>query len=136
MLEQIIADVLLIIHLCFIGFVVFGGFLLIRWNWMILVHLPAAVWGALIEFRNWTCPLTPLEQHFRSLAGQAGYRGSFIEYYLLPLIYPGGLTRSIQISIGIFVIVFNIAIYGYWLSRLRRQPLKSGRPTNRTGFRL
>jgi hypothetical protein len=132
MLEQIIADILLIIHLCFIGFVVFGGWLLIRWNWMILFHLPAVVWGAMLEFRNWTCPLTPLEQHFRALAGQAGYRGSFIEHYLLPLIYPGGLTRSIQISIGIFVIVVNVAIYGYWLSRLRRHTLKSGRQTNRT----
>ena len=112
MLERIIADFLVGIHLTFIVFVVFGGILVIRWKWVVIIHLPAAIWGALIEFQGWICPLTPLEQHFRHLAGQAGYSGGFIEHYFVPLIYPGGLTRSIQIWIGIFVIGINLTIYG------------------------
>lgn len=119
MFERIIADGLVLIHLVFICFVVFGGILVMRWKWVSLFHLPAVAWGALIEFQGWICPLTPLEQHFRYLAGQAGYRGGFIEHYLIPLIYPGGLTRPIQTVIGVFVIIMNMIIYGHWLYRTK-----------------
>lgn len=119
MFERIIADGLVLIHLVFICFVVFGGILVMRWKWVSLFHLPAVAWGALIEFQGWICPLTPLEQHFRHLAGQAGYRGGFIEHYLIPLIYPGGLTRPIQMVIGVFVIIMNMIIYGHWLYRTK-----------------
>lgn len=120
MFERIIADGLVLIHLGFICFVVFGGILVMRWKWISLFHLPAVVWGALIEFQGWICPLTPLEQHFRHLAGQSGYSGGFIEHYLIPLIYPNGLTPPIQMVIGLFVIAINMIIYGRWVYHLRK----------------
>ena len=120
MFERIIADGLVLIHLVFICFVVFGGILVMRWKWVSLFHLPAVAWGALIEFQGWICPLTPLEQHFRHLAGQSGYSGGFIEHYLIPLIYPSGLTRSIQMAIGVFVIIMNMIIYGRWFYHLKK----------------
>lgn len=120
MLNGIIADFLVILHLTFIFFVVFGGILVLRWKWVGFIHLPAVVWGALIEFQGWICPLTPLEQHYRVLAGQTGYTGNFIEHYLIPIIYPSGLTRSIQIGIGIFVIAINMIIYSRYFYHLRQ----------------
>ena len=120
MSERIIADGLVLIHLGFICFVVFGGILVMRWKWIGLFHLPAVVWGSLIEFQGWICPLTPLEQHFRHLAGQSGYSGGFIEHYLIPLIYPNGLTPPIQMVIGLFVIAINMIIYGRWVYHLRK----------------
>ncbi len=118
MLERIIADFLVFIHLTFICFVLFGGILVLRWKWVSIVHLPAVAWGALIELEGWICPLTPLEQHYRGLAGQSGYTGGFIEHYLIPIIYPNGLTRPIQIGIGIVVIAINLSIYCLWLYRM------------------
>ncbi len=113
MIYQILADVVLVIHLLFIVFVVVGGLLLLWKRWLIWVHLPAAVWGALIEFMGWYCPLTPLENHFRQMAGQSGYEGGFIGHYLLPVIYPDGLTREIQLILGTIVVAVNLAIYFY-----------------------
>ena len=124
MLERILADFLVILHLTFIGFVLLGGLLVYRWKWVCLLHLPAVTWGALIEFQGWICPLTPLEQKFRFLAGQSGYTGGFIEHYLIPIIYPSGLTRTVQISIGLFVIILNLAIYGWVLYDLLHSPKK------------
>ncbi len=121
MRDRIIADFLVIIHLTFIFFVVFGGILVMHWKWVGFIHLPAAIWGALIEFQGWICPLTPLEQQYPVLAGQTGHTGDFIEHYLIPIIYPSGLTRSIQIGIGIFVIAINLTIYGRWLYHLRQR---------------
>ena len=120
MLNQVIADLLVFIHLTFIMFVIFGGLLVLRWKRTMFLHLPAAAWGALIEFQGWICPLTPLEQHFRHLAGQTGYRDSFIEHYLIPLIYPVDLTRPMQVAMGIFVIGINIVIYAYSFNKWRR----------------
>lgn len=108
------ADLLVILHLAFILFVMLGGVLLFRWPWVAWLHLPAVAWGALIELIGWICPLTPLEQHFRQAAGEGGYSGGFIEQYLLPLIYPEGLTREIQLALGLLVIIFNAVIYGLW----------------------
>ena len=87
---------------------------------MAFVHLPAAVWGALVEIMGWLCPLTPLEQHFRTAAGEAGYTGSFIEQYLLPVIYPADLTRELQLLLGILVVAINATVYGWLLARHRR----------------
>jgi Protein of Unknown function (DUF2784) len=87
------------------------------------LHLPAAVWGALIEFQGWICPLTPLEKSLRAAAGQAGYRGGFIEHYLLPVLYPAGLTGQVQLILGSLVIVVNLIVY--WLV-LRRRRARSG----------
>lgn len=115
MIYQILADVVLVIHLLFIFFVVAGGLLALWKRWVAWLHLPAAIWGALIEFMGWYCPLTPLENDLRQLAGQSGYEGGFIEHYLLPVIYPDGLTREIQLMLGTIVVVINLAIYIYVL---------------------
>jgi hypothetical protein len=117
---QLAADLLVVAHLAFICFVVLGGLLALKWRRVAFVHIPAAVWGALTEFQGWLCPLTPLEHYFRTAAGEAGYAGSFIEHYLLPVIYPAGLTRDLQLQLGIFVVVINAAIYGWLLARHAR----------------
>jgi len=125
MLYSVAADFLLIIHLVFITFVLLGGLLLVKWRWLVYLHLPAVAWATLLELRGWLCPLTPLEQHFRMIAGETGYSGSFVQHYLLPLIYPGGLTREVQIILGISVIVVNLVIYIGILTRFRRIRLES-----------
>jgi len=105
------ADLLVLLHFLFILFVIFGGFLVWKWKKLIWLHLPAALWGALIEFGGWICPLTRLENRLRSNA-QGDYTTGFIEHYLLPIIYPGALTREIQIGLGIVVVLLNVFIYG------------------------
>ena len=119
-MSRLAADLLVVIHLGFILFVIGGGFLVLRWRWVSFVHLPAALWGAIIEFQGWLCPLTPLEQDLRLAAGEQGYAGGFIQHYLLPLIYPAALTRDLQIVLGVFVIVINLAAYGWVLVRMAR----------------
>ncbi|MBI5556820.1 MAG: DUF2784 domain-containing protein [Deltaproteobacteria bacterium] len=114
------ADFLVILHLLFIIFVVLGGWLVRKWRWLIYLHIPAAAWGALIEFQGWVCPLTPLEQQLRRAGGQSPYRSTFIEHYVLPVIYPEGLTRDMQISFGFAVIIINLAAYGFIAGRKKR----------------
>jgi hypothetical protein len=109
------AEFLVVLHFAFILFVVLGGLLALKWRWVILFHLPSVIWGALIEFQGWTCPLTPLEQKLRIAAGEEGYSGGFIQHYLLPVIYPDGLTYDMQLTLGSFVVVVNLAIYGWIL---------------------
>jgi hypothetical protein len=119
---RIAADFILIVHLLFILYVLLGGLLAYRWRWMVFIHLPCVIWVALLEFYGWICPLTPLEQQLRLAGKQDGYSGGFVEHYLLPIIYPSGLTPRIQIIIGIFVIAINVVIYA-WLAlhHLRRK---------------
>jgi len=119
MLFQIAADLMVVLHLGFIGFVMIGGFLVLRWWWVLFLHVPAAVWGALIEFQGWLCPLTPLELQLRQASGQIGYTGGFIEHYILPIVYPSNLTREVQIVLGTFVVVINVAIYGWMIEQHR-----------------
>ena len=130
MLARLLADVLVALHFAFILFVVAGGFLAWRWRRVAWVHVPAAIWGVLIEFAGWICPLTPLENHFRIQAGQAGYAGGFIEHYLIPIIYPGGLTPAIQVVLGGAVIVINVVAYTSFLKRGKRE---EGRGKGGTG---
>lgn len=122
MIYRILADLVVGLHVLFVGFVVLGGLLALRWPRMAFLHLPAAVWGALIEFQGWICPLTPLEKSLRASAGQAGYQGGFIEHYLLPVLYPAGLTRGVQLTLGAVVIVVNLAVYAFVLRRFRSHP--------------
>jgi hypothetical protein len=116
----VLADLILLLHLGFILFVVLGGLLVLRRRRLAWLHIPAVAWGVTVEWTGWICPLTPLENHLRTLAGGAGYQGDFIRHYLLATIYPEGLTRGIQIVLGIFALVLNIAIYAYVLRRSRR----------------
>ncbi len=111
MTYRLLADLVLIVHLAFIVFVVLGGILVLRRPRLAWLHIPAVVWGAYIEFLDDPCPLTPLEKYLRRLGGEAGYAGGFIEHYVTAIIYPEGLTRGIQITFGVLVIVINILAY-------------------------
>jgi hypothetical protein len=111
------ADLLLIVHFGFVCFVVAGGLLVLKWRWLVLLHLPAVGWGALIEFQGWLCPLTPWEQRLRLTAGEAGYQGGFIEHYLLPVLYPHGLEHHTQLILGGAVLVINVVVYGWIILR-------------------
>ena len=119
MLHAAIANSLVIVHLLFVLFVILGGLLLFRWPRIAFVHLPAAAWGVMIELNHWICPLTPLEQSMRRAAGEEGYTGGFIDHYIIPLIYPEGLTPEIQWVLGAVVLLVNAAIYGIWLLKRR-----------------
>jgi hypothetical protein len=119
MLYTLAANAIVLLHLGYVVFVVAGGLLVSRWHWIALFHLPAVVWSVLLELRGWLCPLTPLELMLREAAGQAGYSGGFIEHYVLSLLYPVELSRTMQIAIAIFVIVINLALYGRLLWRLK-----------------
>ena len=120
MLYRVAADLLVLLHLLFIIFVVAGGFTVFKWHWMAWFHVPAAFWGAMIEFRGWICPLTPLENTLRKLAGEEGYSEGFIEHYILQVVYPPGLTRDLQMTLGTLVVVINVLIYGVLLYRMLR----------------
>jgi hypothetical protein len=126
MIDRVLADAALGIHLLYIVFVVLGGLLAARWPWVAWIHVPAAAWGALVELYGFWCPLTPLENYFRERAGLGGYQGGFIEEYLLPLIYPGRLTRAMQLGLGAGVVLLNLAIYA-WIWRHRRRAACTGR---------
>jgi hypothetical protein len=122
MFYRVLADLVVVLHLGFVLFVVLGGLLALRWPRVAWVHLPAAVWGAGIEFVQGICPLTPLENHFRSLGGEARYAGGFVEHYLLPVLYPAGLSQNVQWGLGIFVVLLNVAVYTLvWRRRVRGQ---------------
>jgi hypothetical protein len=105
------ATLIAFLHLAFILFVIFGGFAVLRWPWVMWIHIPAAVWGVLIEFFGWWCPLTKWENYFLQQAGRAGYSGGFVSHYIMPVIYPAGLTRGHEIVIGAAVLLLNGAIY-------------------------
>ncbi|KPC32970.1 Uncharacterized protein ABJ99_1823 [Pseudomonas syringae pv. cilantro] len=117
MVYRVAADAVVVFHLVFILFVLFGGLLVLRKPWLALLHIPAIVWGSAVEFLHLYCPLTPLENALRSQAGEQGYDGGFVEHYLIPLIYPAGLTPDIQLWLGAVVVVLNVAAYGVLLVR-------------------
>jgi hypothetical protein len=117
MIYRLGADLVLIFHLAFVAFVVFGGLLVLRWPKVMWLHLAALTWGVLTELLGLICPLTPLEVRLRELGGQAGYSGDFIDHYVTSLLYPAGLTRDIQFWLGILVVVPNALFYVYLLMR-------------------
>ena len=108
---RVLADLVLLLHLAFVLFVVLGGLLVLRWPRLAWLHLPVALYGATIEFLGFTCPLTPLENRYRRLGGESGYEGGFIEHYVTSLIYPDGLTRGIQVGLGVAVLALNAIVY-------------------------
>ncbi len=107
----LLADLVLILHAAFILFVVFGGVLVFWRRGLAWLHIPAALWGILIEFQGWVCPLTYLENDLRATAGNSGYAGGFIEHYLVPLVYPAGLTSAMQFLLGLAVLFINAIVY-------------------------
>ncbi len=125
MIYGILADCLVLIHLGFVLFVVLGGVLVLRRPRLCWLHLPAAAWGAWIEAAGWICPLTPLENHLRRLAGEAGYTGGFIEHYLLHILYPDGLTRQDQFVLSAIVVAVNLVAYAILLRRRRTSGRRS-----------
>jgi hypothetical protein len=126
MLARFAADLVVLLHLGFILFVVLGGVLVLRWPRLAWIHLPAAIWGALIEFAGWMCPLTPLENWLREAGGTAGYSGGFIEHYIVPIVYPHEISRETQILLGAGVLVVNCVAYGVVWIRCRRSAKVSG----------
>ena len=112
MLWRLLADLLVAFHLTFAAFVVFGGFLAWKWRGAILAHLPALAWGFWVEISGQVCPLTPLENHWRHLAGEAGYQGGFLQHYLLPILYPPGLTQADQWVLAVLLFAINLIAYG------------------------
>ena len=111
MFYRFLAELVLVAHLAFILFVLFGGLFALRWRRARWIHLPAAAWGAAVEFFGWFCPLTPLENALRRAGGSVGYEGGFIERYLMPIVYPAELTRDVQLLLGTGLILFNVAVY-------------------------
>jgi hypothetical protein len=118
---QLLADVLVVGHLLFIVFVAIGGILVLRHPRLAWVHLPAAAWGAAVEFCGWFCPLTPLENYLRLSGGGKVYDGDFIEHYLLPIIYPQNLTATGQQILGILVIAINLIFYTIAIRKHKRR---------------
>lgn len=110
MLYQTFADLVVLVHAAFVVFVLFGGLLALKWPWMMKLHLPAAAWGAIVEFSGWVCPLTPLESWLREQAGSHAY-ADFVVRYLLPILYPAELTRDLQVVLGGIVLIVNGAVY-------------------------
>jgi hypothetical protein len=110
-LFRVAADIVVGVHAAFVAFVVVGSLLVVRWRWLAWVHLPAAIWGVIIELAGWICPLTPLENHLRQRGGSSAYQGEFIAHYVLPLLYPAQLTRQSQIWLGSFAIIINVLLY-------------------------
>ena len=108
---RLLADLTVLLHVAFVVFVVAGAFLLARWPRVAWVHLPAAAWGAWVEFAGSVCPLTPLENWLRTRGGGSAYTSSFIEHYLMPLLYPASLSRELQLSPGLAVLLVNVVIY-------------------------
>lgn len=116
MIYRLAADAVLLAHLGFVLFAVFGALLAARRRWIIWLHVPAAAWAAAIELAGAVCPLTYLENNLRARAGQRGYAGGFVEHYLLPLLYPSGLAPSVQWVLAGIVLGMNLVLYA-WIVR-------------------
>jgi hypothetical protein len=111
MLFRLLADLTVVLHVLFVIFVVLGGLLVVRRRWVAWLHVPAAIWGAWIEFAGWICPLTPLENWLRARGGGEVYRSSFVEQYIIPTLYPEAMTREVQWLLGGLVVILNASIY-------------------------
>ena len=121
MTARFTADVIVLLHLAFILVVAVGGLFVLRWPRVAWVHVPAVVWGALIELAGWICPLTPLENRLRAAAGDVAYTGGFIDRYIMPIVYPAGLTRSMQLGLAAAVVIVNLIFYGTLMIRRKRR---------------
>jgi len=121
MLYRTLADAVVVVHMGFVVFVMCGGLLVLWRRWAALLHLPAAAWGVYIELTGAICPLTPLENRLRALAGESSYSGDFVERYLMPVLYPPDLRRDVQVVLGLFALGINVGIYIYAWRKARRR---------------
>ena len=121
MLYQVLADLVVFVHLAFIAFAALGGVLVLWRRGVAWAHVPAVVWAVAVELAGWLCPLTPLENYLLVKAGAAGYESGFLEHYVFPVLYPAGLTRPVQTAIGAVVLLLNAAIYGYLIASAARR---------------
>lgn len=128
MLDRLLADGVVVFHVLFIAFAIAGGLLVMRWRWVMALHLPAVAWAVLVQVMSWPCPLTPLENYFRRRGGEAGYHDGFVEHYLMPVLYPAGLTDRIQLMIGLFVLCVNVGAYALVVARWRRDAALAAEP--------
>ena len=119
MIYGLLADLVVLVHLSFVLFAVFGGFAVYRWRRILILHLAAVVWAVLVEVFGLLCPLTPLENRFRRMAGQEGYETDFIDRYIMQLLYPEDLTRETQILLGCAVLAINVLVYAFLWKRVR-----------------
>ncbi len=117
--SAIAADIIVIVHFAFVLFVLFGGVLLLWWKKIAWIHLPCVVWGIVVEFTGWICPLTPYENTLRAQAGLEMYDGDFVMRYIMPILYPEDLTRTVQIVLGLVVLFVNSALY-YYVFRIKK----------------
>ena len=117
----VLADIVVGIHFAFVLFVILGGLFVLRWKRWAWIHIPCVFWGALNEFWGCMCPLTPLENWLRQSGGEAGYSTSFVEHYILPILYPTELTRGLQVVLGLVVIAINAGVYGWLWFRARKR---------------
>jgi hypothetical protein len=117
MIYRALADLVLVTHLAFAVFTVVGGLLVLRRRSLLWLHLASVFWGVVIQWANWTCPLTPLESYLREMGGEVGYRGGFIEHYVSMILYPENLTIELRYLLGTVLIVVNLMIYGYLFAR-------------------
>lgn len=118
---RLLADAVVVVHALFVAFVALGGLLALRWPRLAIVQLPCALYGLLIEFVGWTCPLTPLENRLRRLGGEAGYAGGFVEHHLVPLVYPEPFPPWLALALAGVVLAVNALAYGALALRARRR---------------
>ena len=117
-----LADAVVLFHFAFVGFVLLGGLIVVRWRRAMWLHLPAVAWGIFIQLSHGLCPLTPLENSLRERGGGDAYAGGFVDHYIMPVLYPDGLTHDLQVAIALLIIVLNAACYGFILYRGMRRP--------------
>lgn len=120
MIYRALADLVLVAHLAFVIFTVLGGLLVLRWRSLLWPHLACVFWGVILQWANWSCPLTPLESYLRGMGGEGGYQGGFIEHYVSMILYPENLTIELRYLLGIALLAVNLVVYGYLFFQKRR----------------
>lgn len=117
---RLLADIVLLLHAAFVAYTLFGGLLVLRFPKLLWLHLPVLLWGVAVQWADWICPLTPLENSLRSLAGESGYPGDFLEFWILRILYPEHLTIELRYLLGILLIAFNVVVYLFVVARKYR----------------
>lgn len=120
MIARLLADMVLLLHVAFILFALSGGLIILWKRWVVWIHLPVLLWASVVNLAGWTCPLTPLENALRALAGQVGYEGGFVEHYVVPLVYPDVMFRDLEMVSGLAVLACNVLTYAFVIHRIRR----------------